>query len=374
LNDYKVYFELNINTQSIDFNLFSTFFFNERNPYLDDKSVIEYKAIIEQIANSEINEDVNRLIHSFEQQEFYKNLTYKLESNVPIDTVRDEIEGFITKTGALVPNGTSAGVLEPEMDLDIALEATNRENGLQWRLKCLREAIGGIVPSDFLVFCAYVGKGKTSFLASEVTYMAQQLPEGKSVLWFNNEGNWKKCLSRAYSATLNHREVDIRLFKEKAQEEYLKRMKGDKNKIRIIDIKGKSTRDIDRLVKKYDPGLIIIDMLDKVRGFEIYLKGESGATERFNQLYAWAEELSDIAPVIATSQLNGDGCNVPYPAMTNLRGSRVDKQGNATTMIVMGALEGNMTTRYLSTPKNKISGKEDWRQAVNFDPERSRFS
>lgn len=370
LKDYQIYFSKNPEKKEISLPEFREFFLIAQHPNFDEKEVEVYNRVFENLAGECLESSVEQIIASFEQQELYTQLQKDLYDNVDIEAVSEKIEKARERINQF--KGLSEAQ-DQEMSLTLALDTTDRSQGLQWRLKCLNEVVGPLIESDFIIFSAFVGKGKTSWLASESTHMAQQMKGDKQVLWFNNEGNWKKILSRLYCATLNCTEADLRKYPEKAQEAYIKKMNGDINRIKVIDIKGKSTKDIERIIKNHNPGLILIDMLDKVRGFEIYLKGESGTTERYNQLYAWAEQMADVAPLIATSQLNGDGCNEAYPQMTNLRGSRVDKQANAAAMIIMGALEGNQTERYLSTPKNKLSGNESWKSPVKFDPLRSRF-
>lgn len=371
LQEYKAYFESRDSAVSqIDWSDFSTFFFIQRNPNMDDKTIEKWKDITRRLEAIDISDkSCLEIIKSFKQQEFYSKLHRDLDDNRPLGDVYKEIQKFNEE---LSKNDNTAST-DDEMDLSLALDTTDRQKGLRWRLNCLNEAMGPIITSDFLVFAAFVGQGKTSFLASEVSCMAQQLTGNKKVLWFNNEGNWKKILLRVYSATLNCTEQDLRSDPEAAKARYIERMNGDASRIKVFDIKGKNINDIESIVAKYEPGLIIIDMLDKVCGYEVYLKGESGATERYNQLYAWAEQLADNAPVIATSQLNGDGYNKEYPDITNMRGSRVDKQANAAAIIVMGAMQNFPYIRYLSTPKNKLSGNETFRTSVQFDPLRSRY-
>lgn len=370
LKEYKEYFASR-QSDKVVWEDFNTFLFIERNPNMDDKSIDKWKDIIHRIQAVDLEDKSSHsIINAFKQQEFYAELHRDLDDNRPLDDVLKKIEVI---RNSLIPDRSSIQACGEEMDLGVALDTTNRQKGLQWRLECLNQAVGPVVESDFILFAAFVGTGKTSFMASEASNMAQQLTDNKKVLWFNNEGNWKKILLRTYCAVLNCTEQDLRANPDAAKKRYIERMNGDPERIKVFDIKGKNTKDIENLVEAYDPGLIIVDMLDKVAGYEIYLKGESGATERYNQLYAWAEHLSDRAPLIATSQLNGDGYNTEYPDITKMRGSRVDKQANAAAIIVMGAIQNSPHVRFLSTPKNKLSGNETFRTQVQFDALRSRY-
>ncbi len=371
IRDYQAYFSSRDNN-SIDFNDFSTFLFIERHPNLDDKSVEKWKDIISKVHQLPLEgKSCAQIITAFEQQELYAALHQDLDRNIDIAEVSAKLDTAMRRIQGL--NSAQEAEDDGKVSLKESLTLTDRTAGLQWKLKCLNEAIGGLIKSDFVIFAAYPGKGKTSFLASQVTYMATQIKPDQQILWFNNEGNKQKINNRLYCSFLKTTESGMRQNQEEAERLYKERIGGDEFKIRIFDIKGKSTKHIEKIVAKYNPGLIIIDMLDKVSGFEIYLKGESGSVDRYDQLYAWAEKLSDIAPVIATSQCNYDGFNVDYPPMTALKGSTVAKQGNIGILIMMGALESCQEVRYLSTPKNKAGGKETFRASVKFDPLRSYF-
>ncbi len=79
------------------------------------------------------------------------------------------------------------------------------------------------------------------------------------------------------------------------------------------------------------------------------------------------------APILGVTQLNGDGEDQMYPSMSQLRGSRVDKQAAATFQLMIGSMVEDNNTRYLSMPKNKINENKSWKAIVKFDPARSRF-
>ena len=216
--------------------------------------------------------------------------------------------------------------------------------------------------------------GKTSFLASELTHMATQLTGDQWIAWLNTEGSWEQIIPRIYCAALDCTAADLRKFTDSAQKKYVDMMGGCKNRIRVLNFQRKSTKDVEDLIKRNPPSLIVFDLLDGLRGFEKYMGEGGNVTERYSQLYQWAREIAtSYCPVLAISQLNGDGNNEPYPTITNLRGSRVDKQAAATFQLIIGSLEGNNTERYLSMPKNKISTNKGWRSQVSFNPTRCRF-
>lgn len=374
LKDFELYFEI-YKTEQIEFSTFQTFFFQTRHPYLDENSNLEYKEILRLLAQERNVQSIENIICSFEQQELYSQLKRDIDKNVDTSIILEKIDSFKQKVNRINIQDEH----DPEMDLDKALHVTDRAQGLSWRNQSLRDHFqGGIIAGDFIILGAETNAGKTSFLASEITHMAQQLEEEDYILWLNSEGNYNRIVPRLYHAALNTTPSMLRDNSEAAKKQYTKLMKGDSNKIRVIDIRGKGIKDVERRVKKRPPKLLIFDMLDHLKGFENYM-GKEGAYIRYEYLYQWALELSgQYCPIIATSQVNREGYNKMYPEINNLRGSAVDKQSAATAIIMIGRLNGEDNIRYLSTPKFKIETKDsnqgdNWRSQVLIDRDRSRF-
>jgi len=370
LKDFEVYFAQNPEEKKIDFNRFSTFFFIERHPFFDNAKITEYKEILKNLANAS-EDHIKKLLNSFETQEFYNNMHVLLDKNTDFAVIKDRILDFDNKLAEL----SNTVDLSVNMDLDDALIQADRSGGLAWRLPVLQDHFqGGLIKGDFGIVAGYTDSGKTSFLASELSHMATQLTGDQYILWLNNEGDWRRILPRIYSAALGCTFKELLDNKEKAKARYKELMKGNENRIKIVDIQGKHVKDLERLFKQQPPALVVFDMLDHVRGFENYMGDNSGNQERYKKLYQWAREMSSqYCPMIATSQLNREGNNVMYPEVTNLEGSGVAKQGAAIFMLFIGALTGEDTVRYLSTPKFKITGNKSWCKAVKFDPSRARF-
>lgn len=371
LKDYRLYFE-QYQTDVVDFGEFQTFFFVVLHPNLDEKSLSGYKEIIKRVGNLPLEEvSVTNVIAAFQQQEAYAELHNDLDKNVDITTI-------LTKVTKLSDSMASLSPIQPigeDMDINLALRYVDRSNGLQWRLDCLRDHLeGGLIKGDFILLSGYVDSGKTSFAASEVSYMAEQLKGDQWIAWLNTEGNWEQILSRIYQATLNCTQKELTDDTEAAILSYTEKMHGNKNRIKVLNYQRKSIKDVEKLCKSNPPSLIVFDLLDAIQGFDKYLGSEGNAVEKYGQLYQWARVIAtEVCPVIAISQLNRNGNDTCYPKMTELSGSGEKKQGAATCMIMIGSEEGNSTERYLSTPKNKISGNKGWRYKVTFDNQRSRF-
>lgn len=368
LKDYDVYFSLNPDENEINFDKFSVFFFNTRHPTFDDKSVLEYRDILSRISNVK-SEDITQVINGFRQQDFYGEIQGLIDQNVELEQVKSKIDVYINDTGSISSQETFN-----DMDLNTSLDYTNRSTGLVWRCEALqRHFQGGLIVGDFGLVAGYVDSGKTSFVASELSHMAQQLSGEDYILWLSNEGDWKSILPRVYCATLNLTKQELMAHKDESIKRYKQLMHGNLNRIMIKDIQGYSAKDIEAIIKRKPPKLIVIDLLDHIDGFDKFSSKES-SFEKYNKLYQWAREMAThYAPILGVTQLNGDGEDQMYPSMSQLRGSRVDKQAAATFQLMIGSMVEDNNTRYLSMPKNKINENKSWKAIVKFDPARSRF-
>lgn len=370
IKDLEIYFQNRITQQDIDINDFSVFFFNDRHPYLDDKSVTEFKYIFESLVELELSEDIQTLISAFKKQILYEDIKKDINSNNDIEEIESKIEHYKEQN-----KKENLDSVFNDMDLNSALEFTDRSSGLKWRCKALQQYFdGGVIKSDFILIAGFVGAGKSSFIASEISFMGEQLKDDEYILWLSNEGSYLSLLPRLYSAALNQPTKTIRSWSKEAEAKYKELMKGNKNRIRILDIQGWSAKQIEQLIKKRCPKLAVIDLVDNINGFDKYSNKES-SWEKYGKMYQWCREIAtQYCPILGVTQLNGDGEDSMYPKMTQLRGSRVEKQAACTALLTIGSIIGDNRTRYLSFPKSKVRADlDDWKAIVQFDAERCRY-
>ncbi len=255
-------------------------------------------------------------------------------------------------------------------NLDEMLIQTDPAGGYKWRLHELNTTLGTLSGGTFGVVAARPNSGKTSFLASEMTYIAQQLAESAVILWLNNENKGIRIGPRLYAALCNATRSELDTNREKAKSVFNEKIG---SKIQIVDIQGWNYKQIEKIVRDLKPEVVLIDMLDNVRG----PKGssEDSCDIKYERLYQWALELScaqDCA-IIATSQMNVNGEGKQYPDMTVLKGSQGSaKQGAASWILMIGRDNENYKSRFLSAPKSKF-GNDQMRSEVIFDAERSLF-
>lgn len=240
-------------------------------------------------------------------------------------------------------------------DLEYLYETAVRTKGLRWRLKTLNKMLGSLRKGDFGFIFARPETGKTTFLASEVTYMAGQLPDDAGpIIWFNNEEQGSKVQIRTYQASLGVELPKLFSNRELAKEEFMKRTKG---KIKIFDDASINKRQVEYICRQLKPSLIIFDQIDKIQGF-----ANDREDLRLGSIYIWARELAKTyCPVIGVTQADGSGDGVKWLTMSNVANAKTAKQAEADWILGIGASNdlGFEHVRYLHLSKNKLSGDED---------------
>jgi replicative DNA helicase len=251
------------------------------------------------------------------------------------------------------------------------------DSGIRWRLDCLNVSMRRLRPGDFGIIAGRPDKGKTTFLTSEVTYFAPQLPADRNIIWLNNEGPGKRIIPRLYQSALNYSMTDM---KEKHAAGVLvdqyRSAVSRLDKIRIIDVHGFNTGNIEAILEESNPGVIIYDMIDNIKGFG----GEARTDLALEEMYKWARERSVKYDCIglATSQISNDGDGMQFPTLGMLKDSKTGKQGACDFQLMIGASNDQNLSgmRYLSLPKNKLrrpDGASDPRAEVIFDGTRARY-
>lgn len=243
-------------------------------------------------------------------------------------------------------------------DIEQLLNSTFRQPGLRWRLSTLNRMLGSLRPGDFGFIFARPETGKTTFLASETTYMASQLGENDGpIIWFNNEEQDDKVKVRTYQATLGHSLVQVNGNPKAAQETFLEITKG-KHKLFLNRNGGISRDTVEQVVARHRPRLVIFDQIDKITGF---------AADRddllLGAIYQWARELAKKynMSVIAVCQADASGEGQKWLTMANVANAKTAKQAEADWILGIGKVHDNgyERVRYLHASKNKLSGDED---------------
>lgn len=395
LGDFGVFFREFPDAQRIVHGPFLTWYRGFRHPSMKDDAFGLYAAVIEKSMEDISPELEAGLMERLVAADTASRITALLEKWNNGDEVdlyrelRNNIEHFEQQVDRKVRNPQ---VLDPIEDL---LKAEENDTGLHWRLPCLNRHIKPLRGGDFVVIAARPDKGKTTFCASELTYMAAQVDtlypgENRSILWFNNEGPGKKIVMRNFQAALNATTEDlVKLsntpsldpkWRTKVREDYAASLGGRPGVLRIFDIHDMWNHEVEDIMKQHKPALVLFDMVDNVKfGGEANNNGQR-TDQLLEAMYQWARLMGvkhDCA-VIANSQISADGDGVSYPTLPQLKDSKTGKQGAADVIITIGALNDPVleNSRYIGCTKNKLvrTGKKGSpMQEVFFDSQRGRY-
>jgi len=266
--------------------------------------------------------------------------------------------------------------------IDIPIEELLQDEfddaGIKWRLEALNGSMRPLRPGDFGIIAGRPDKGKTTFIASEVTFFAPQLPPDRNILWLNNEGPGKRIIPRLYQSALDLSMTDM---KERSNAgtlvpAYRQIMGGRLDRVRVQDIHGYSNSQVELIIEANNPAVIVYDMIDNIKGF-----GNEARTDlQLEAMYQWARERSVKYDCVglATSQISNDGDGVQFPTLGMLKDSKTGKQGACDFQLMIGASNDPalQNSRFLGLPKNKLrrpDGPSDPRAEVVFDGIRSRY-
>lgn len=140
--------------------------------------------IFEQLRSMDMSESVLEVILDEIQQ-------HALSQRIAVSALeyaegRKSWDSFIEDVASLKVDkaSVSSDIVFVTDDLEYLKEHTVSKKGLPWRLESLNRSLGSLRGGDFGFVFARPERGKTTFLASETTYMAQ-FAEG-DVIWFNN--------------------------------------------------------------------------------------------------------------------------------------------------------------------------------------------
>jgi len=212
--------------------------------------------------------------------------------------------------------------------------------------------------------------------------MAPQLPAGRPVLWFNNEGPGKRIVTRLYQAALNKTISQLLAMRSSKTiiDEYIKAV-GSIDKIKVLDIHDCWNYDVSDMIKELNPGLVIMDMIDNIKFGGNMTNAGSRTDQVLENMYQWARirGVKQEVPILATSQVSAEGDGLQYPLMHMLKDSKTGKQGAADFIMMLGMCHepGMEASRFIGLPKNKLSiegGPKDPRTETIFSFHTSRFN
>lgn len=237
--------------------------------------------------------------------------------------------------------------------------------GLTWRLECLNLSMRPLRAGDFGILAARPDAGKTSFIADNICHMAPQIMDyfedgNRPIIWFNNEGPGDRIQERIIQASLGIPASKLVALQKagKLWDSYKEAIGGDLFKIRVLDVHGYKSWQIEEIIKQTNPALVVFDMIDNIKFDGEVLNGGQRTDQVLEGMYQWAREIAVRYKLIAlaTSQISADGDGLAYPTLGMLKDSKTGKQGAVDFIITLGKKNEIMyeNIRFIGLTKNKL--------------------
>jgi replicative DNA helicase len=341
-----------------------------------DADTTIYLELFKTLSETALDEEVGEgLLRSIKQRQQALKLS---ERALQFATGHGSIEQVVEASEFLTTEEDSLDETEiVSDDLEFLVSSAVQKPGLRWRLQCLNKSLGSLRQGDFGFLFARPETGKTTFLASEVSFMLEHLSDDVDapILWLNMEEQGSKVMLRLYQAyfgvTLQQLYANVKKYKQ----EFQKRVAG---RIRMVDDAGISRAEIDRLCRKWKPALLLQDQTSKIKGF-----AADREDLKLGAAFQWSRELAkEYCPVIGVHQADGSAENIKWLTMEHVANVKTAAQAEADWILGIGKVhaEGTENVRYLNISKNKLMGDSDsipdlrhGRFEVYIEQERARY-
>ncbi len=336
-----------------------------------------YLGVLEQIQKLEVSTEttlslINRIIANKQLNEISIAAHDAKEGRVDIEHVREMFSSFLE-----LQNTKEEEKEEPYIsdDLDFIVHEVYKKPGLRWRLNTMNKMLGSLRNGDFGFIFARPETGKTTLLASELTFMAEQATG--DVVWLANEEDGKKVMLRIYQATFGIDLPTLMADTAKWKKAYYDKYGG---RLKVVSDLSWMTKDgVKRLCDKLKPSLLVVDQLSKIGGFSSDRKDlELGAACEWGRVLA-----KTYCPVVAVHQADGTAEGVRWLTMNHVSNAKTAMQAEADFILGIGKVNdvGYDNLRFLCLSKNKLAGDEDTdpalrhgRAEVIIDAMRARYN
>lgn len=271
--------------------------------------------------------------------------------------------------------------VEDEYDIEEILDDMQDEKGVRLLFAPkLADYVGPIRGGDSIAFAAPPDAGKTSAMCRLAATSAKQCMDlwgvDRPILMLVNEGSPRTIYPRLYQAALTctlsklyeYRDGGILLDK------YAEALGTPRDYVKVMSIAGKSIRDVEQIVERYTPSMIIVDMVSHV---------DIPAASKVEKIAALWEGFRTMALLhnlvfVGTIQIGESGRNTLFPPMESIDYSKTAVQAATDIIIMMGKINSmeHAALRGFSTVKNKrsVEGKPSLVEVeAVFDKDRVEF-
>lgn len=358
INDFGRYFEQFPDHTSVDISTFLPMF-RAWHPTLGAEKLAAFDAVLNKVQEPVSPDERSVVMQAVLELRLATDLQKSIEqwNDGELQDIRQALKKHMESFKADAQISDIAWITD---DIGELLQDDLNDAGLHWRLACLNNATRPLRPGDSLVIAGRPDKGKTTLVSSEITHWAQQLRPEQNILWLNNEGPGKRIKPRLYQSALGITRTElVKLWQRNQIEQEYERKVGRWDKIRIFDIHGKDVYSVEQIIEANNAGVVVFDMIDHIRGFEI---DSSRPDIRFEEMYKWARQCAVEMEFVsvATSQISNEGDGMRFPTLGMLKDSKCFAAGTPVRMYdgTVKAIEtitvGEQVMGIDGTPRNVV--------------------
>ena len=238
-------------------------------------------------------------------------------------------------------------------DMEELFEEIDKEHHYSFHVPSINYRVGGLSKGMFVVVGARPNIGKSGFAHSMIASPEGFLDQGARCIMFTNEERPQRHMLRMITSSCGERIAYVKEFKHKFIDKWRKKSKD----LQIIDSSSLTFGEIESIVEKEKPDVVVIDILDKTHIGGVYARDD----QRLTSLYSEARDLAkrQDCVVFGMCQLSAEASGKIILNDSMLSGSRTGKAGEADLIILIGkedTEEGDTNMRWINIVKNKITG------------------
>lgn len=341
-------------------------FYDKQYPAARDRDVVI--DTIAQVYALKVQDDLARdVLENLIEEQYATRLIQKLmpvmsgESHGVVAGLSEEIEGF-TMLMKNPPEQTQ--ILTPvEMSVEELVTEVFEQQGYQWHLPTLNQALNGVKEGQLGLVYAYVNAGKTSFMTAAVAAFAESMTEEDDCLVYaGNEEPGKMVLPRIISALTGISDYDTKMNATRTQQML------DESAYHRIKLFDSITHisQIKALLETHQPKVLVIDQGSYVDPGKNFSGNEISKHEFLYQTYRKLAKLHNCG-IVCASQGVGETENKKWLKMSDVYGSRVAIQGALDFCIGIGFQDdgAHADLRFINISKDKAGAGD--RFVTNFD-------
>ena len=338
-----------------------------------------YKVILSSISATTITATAEVLLKNYIEQSLAEDLNIITKSILDKDglysmkDVSSSIKWCDTSIDKLSNSHHQETTLDEALSIVLA-------SGYNLGITILKRGIGLIKAGDTLLIGGRSDSGKTTFLATITGYLIPQVPANRPIVVLCNEESASKIGLRYFQSVMGKSIDTIAANKAKYEPKY----KIFQDKVKIISIHGYTTVEIEALLTKLKPSVLIIDQLHNVELDNKTNRRLGTETARLGELFKWFRTVAATycIPAITVHQLDGTAEGEDYIGMNKFENAKTAIQQHMDTIITIGRKygSGEDKKRYIHIPKNKSTGGGEFDEAyrnlmmeVIYDPIKGRF-